>query len=74
MELQNTRSLQAAQSPWSGGLAQTSDARIAVKLEREAAQVARRLLPCEPADSRLFHDLQRLTLEMLRELHKPGNG
>jgi len=42
-------------------------------LESKAAAVTRRILPDEPVGSRLFHDLQALTVVLLREIDNQKN-
>ena len=43
------------------------------ELESKAAAVTRRILPDEPVESRLFHDLQALTAVLLREIDSQKN-
>jgi hypothetical protein len=39
------------------------------EVEVMASEVARRILPTEPANSRLFQDLQELCLVLIREIN-----
>ena len=40
------------------------------EFEARASEVSRRILPHEPAESRLFCDLQALTVVLLREIDR----
>jgi len=43
------------------------------EFEARASEVSRRILPDEPAESRLFCDLQALTVGLLREIDRQKN-